>query len=1230
MTMRGKRIVHKAECYIKRLIFALALVMLCLGMASGQADSQKMNKAEIKIIPLPGEPTPELPLTAFKEDTKNLSADPRVAEIAARIRDVVNAKLQEGQSIRQSTDMRLQPRRLDSSRVSKPQAMREQDSFHSTHLHAGASGLNSGNPTPLFAAAAPTEILPEVIMRPIGTPRQMTIKGGWEPPAETAAKLAAAGAGERNELTARAFLNHHREYLRIDKPDEELKLERSNTDELDTTHLRFSQTYAGLRVWPGELIVHLDAAKKVYLVNGAFFPTPKNMDTKPTVNAESAAEAAVLKVPDANESNVSEPELIIFGHLEKPARLAWKMNVNVNPLSRWLVIVDAQNGSILFADNTVENANKVGSGVDLLGHADTLDVWYDGGPYYLCDTSKPMFSGTGKAPSSGAPDLTNTNGTIIILDAAHASSDTGTFEPGIVKSSSSTSGWLKDAVSAYSNFNWTYEYYLNTFKRNSIDNKGMNIPAIVRVDQGGQSWLNACWVPDLQLMFFGDAKPLAAATDVIGHELTHGVTNHTANLGGNGTGQTGALNEGFSDIFGKMVEYYSHGLSGTIDWIMGDSVGVPLRNLKDPNSQISGECGQGNPYPANMSQYYDPSSLSDGGVHCNSNIFSHSFYMLALGLSNAIGISDAEKIYFRALTTHLTSQAQFIDARLACVQSATELFGASSKQVTQTGAAFDNAQIYAGGSTPTPSPAPSSNAADSALFVAYDSDYRIYRLARYEVAEGDPAGGVWLSSTQNPANAYQRPSVTANGKLAAYVTEGNDLCLIYTDGSIPEDSSTPEVCLGYHDVYSVAMAPDGDNFGFVLLDNGSPENKIEIITLSTNSKKTYSLIAAGTEGAKSASVEYADTMAFTSNNRYLIYDALNYLTMSDNSKVTAWSIYAIDRTTGQTLALVAPYPGLDIGDPAIGHTSDYFLTFEAVNESTGLSYIIAGNLSNGNSKTVQTVNFGPQAITYAVPAFNGNDSKIAFTVPDQYGFSIYEQSLSTDHITPSGSPTQWISYGQLAVVYRRANLYSLQVYNATPAKGVVTSNEGTIVCGESCSYLYPSGTTVSLAAKAYGGSQFLGWSGACSGTGTCQVSLKSAVNVTASFKTTAAEPVVSIPTSSNITTTGARLGATIVSPGGATITSSGVAYGKTANPTVSGTHVSTKPVVTSKGFTVNVTGLTPDTVYHYRGYVINSTGLPPAYTADATFRTASTRAKAAAALSTSGFTANRTAPPGKP
>jgi bacillolysin len=1220
MTMRRTEIVHKAEEGMTKWVFALFLAALCLGFATPQAGAQQVGPAHINVIPLPGKSSPELPLTGFQEETTTLP-DSQAADIAARIRGMLlNTDSDASLPVRQLPDTLRQPERAVLPGAARPAPQTTTDYYHAAHLAPAGRSKASQNAVSAYAVAVQGQTAPEVSMRSIGTPRQMKIEGGWQPPEATAAKLSAAAVGKRNELTARAFLNSYRSYLHIDCPDDEFELQRSNTDELNTTHLRFSQTYGGLPVWPSEIIVHLNTDQKVYLVDGDFVPTPKNLSTSPTVSSASAVDTARLLVPGGGKAQVSEPVLIIYARSQHPVRLAWKMNVNVNPLSQWLVIVDAQNEKVLFANNTVENSNQVGQGVDLLGKSDVLDVWLDGGPYYLCDTSKPMFSSTGKAPASGVPDLTNTNGTIIILDAAHASFDTGTFTPGTVKSSALKSGWLPDAVSAYSNFNWTYEYYLNTFKRNSIDNKGMNIPAIVRVYQSGQSWLNACWVPNLQLMYFGDQKPLAAATDVIGHELTHGVTNHTANLGSNGTGQTGALNEGFSDIFGKMVEYFSHGSAGTIDWIMGDSVGVPLRNLKDPNSQVSGECGQGNPYPANMSQYYDPTAnnLSDGGVHCNSNIFSHSFYMLAVGLSTAIGIPDASKIYYRALTTHLTSQAQFIDARLACVQSATELFGASSNQVKQTNAAFDAVQISSG-STPSPPPAPPGSGSDAALVIAYDAYDYIYRVARYE---GGSAG--FLSSTAHPANPYQRPSVTADGKTAAYVTAGNDLCMMPTDGS------SSEVCLGSTSVYSCAMAPDGKHFGFVLLNsNGSPQNKISVVNLSNNTTHTYTLVGAGTEGVKTSSVLYADTMALTASNRYLIYDALNSLTMSDNSKLNAWSLYAIDLTTGQTLALIPPYAGLEIGDPAIGHTSDYFLTFEAVN-SAGYAYIYAANLSNGKSALDQNVYFGPYAVTYAVPAYTGDDSKLAFTVPDSSvytGASIYVQPLGSDHITASGSPSKWLAEGELGAVYRRANLYALNVNNASPAKGVVTSSVGSIVCGQNCSYLYPANTTVTLTASAYGGDQFTGWSGACTGKAACQVKIQNAaVNVTASFASIPAVPQLSLPTSSSKTTTGATLGATIVYSAGETITASGVAYAKSANPTISGTHVSTSPVVKSKAFTVKVIGLTPNTVYYFRGYATDATGT--GYTANASFTTLPNppAAKTATVVSASGFTANWAAP----
>src|SRR5499427_1386468 len=185
-----------------------------------------------------------------------------------------------------------------------------------------------------------------------------------------------------------------------------------------------------------------------------------------------------------------------------------------------------------------------------------------------------------------------------------------------------------DAINeAYDNFGYTYDLYWQVFQRNSIDNQGMTIQGLVHY---GTSYDNAFW-DGAGHMFFGDGdgQLLTQTTkglDVIGHELTHGVTQHEANL--TYSGQSGALNESVSDVFGIQVKQRALGLDVTqSDWLIGADIVGPalrpaLRSMKAP--------GTANPHdqqPADMDHY-----VPGGDVHTNSGIPNRAFYVVATTL----------------------------------------------------------------------------------------------------------------------------------------------------------------------------------------------------------------------------------------------------------------------------------------------------------------------------------------------------------------------------------------------------------------------------------------------------------------------------------------------------------------------------------------------------------------------------------------------------------------------
>ncbi|WP_121159495.1 M4 family metallopeptidase [Micromonospora pisi] len=240
----------------------------------------------------------------------------------------------------------------------------------------------------------------------------------------------------------------------------------------------------------------------------------------------------------------------------------------------------------------------------------------------------------------------------------------------IVRVEGQAASGIADADAAYDALGATYEYFAKNFNRDGLDGVGSPLKANVRYSV---NYRNAFW--DGSSMTFGAGM---VTTDVTAHELTHGITETSSGL--EYEFQSGALNESYSDIFGEMVE---KSVKGANDWIMGgDSIVGAIRSMADPASHNQ---------PANMSKYVLTCS-DHGGVHTNSGIPNYAFYNLA----NAVGTDQAAKIAYRTLTYRTPSFANFASARVGWIQSAAELFGATSSQVAATTQAWDTVGVLDG------------------------------------------------------------------------------------------------------------------------------------------------------------------------------------------------------------------------------------------------------------------------------------------------------------------------------------------------------------------------------------------------------------------------------------------------------------------------------------------------------------------------------------------------------
>jgi Zn-dependent metalloprotease/Tol biopolymer transport system component len=816
------------------------------------------------------------------------------------------------------------------------------------------------------------------------------------------------GQPNGDELMAKRFLQANRDVLLLSQPDDELRLNHRETDKLGRTVLRYSQFYRGLEVWPGEIGVHSDAAGAIDLVHTTTVPTPEGLDVTPRVTAEQAMQRASASVPGGLSGTATDPKLLIYAPLDQPSKLAWKLELSFGLNQHWQMVVDAQTGSNLKAVNMCMCANVSGSGVDLLGITRPLNVDQQGGLYYMRNLSKPMFNAATGVGSIQIADARNATESQIFVDNRLANR--------FHNISTNPNSWTNaDAVSAAYNFSEVHDYYLQTHSRSSYDGQGSSIIATVRIGGPG----NAFWHPVLKQMFFHNLEDrYAASLDVIGHEFTHGVAD---SIGAKGIleyhGQSGALNESFADIFGEMIEARAN--NGLPDWLLGTVLNRIVRNMSNPPAI---QAGGGITYPRKMSEFVslpETENGDHGGVHINSSIINRAYYLIASGLSGSIGIPEAERTFYRCLTTKLLPQSQFIDARLGAVASAEELFGLGSRQALKVAEGFDAIELFGAPVNVPQSPTnlPAVSAPDSTMWVYYDFSISDYSLARYEAAKGDAANGTRIATFSK----VTRPSVTGGGSVVAYVTSGNSLALLSTTGGTPSLAANGLV-------FTMTFSPLADRAAFVLLSNGQPTNQIVLLDFVNNVTTTVELTTPVFDAAPIKNISAAGAMSFSPDNKFLAFTAKSTAVDPDGISFSAWSIYLLDLATLEIKPLIPPNAELEILQPFFSRTSSRYLLFEVQYSSD--FYIYVADLEAGTLGYI-TNTFGKVARA----CFTGDDRAIVYSATDATavsGASLYRLNLSADKLSASGIRTLWRFDSPVGVTYRRGT------YTATNAPPSIT------------------------------------------------------------------------------------------------------------------------------------------------------------------------------------------------
>jgi thermolysin len=458
-----------------------------------------------------------------------------------------------------------------------------------------------------------------------------------------------------------AFVDQYRELFKMKDAAAELSLTRSEVDHLSMTHVRLQQVVHGVPVAGAELAAHYDDKGRLTSIDANYIAGINDLDLEPKISAKVAHDVVVAdilattKSVDETKLSSNDGKLVVLARSGLPAALAFEYTVRAvygDEPAIWVTKVDAKTGEILERYNNLQTIEATGAGV--LGDAKTFQVAQTGGQYAMTDTSRGVTISTFDAggqqigPSQGATQVTSTT--------------LSSWDTGVGRGA---------AVDAHTYAGVVFDYYKKVHARNAIDGAGTPMLSTAHF---GQAYENAFW--DGTGMSYGDGgslfKPLSAGLDVVAHEFTHGVTESTSALVYQG--QSGALNESVSDIFGVFIEH-SLKPDDTKNWLMGESIAKTSTGLRDFKAPANGQ------QPANMKSYVN-TQQDNGGVHINSGIPNNAAFLMTMGGTNptsgtvvkfGIGWEKSEKVWYRANTKYFLSTTNFAQAAQAVMQSAKDL-----------------------------------------------------------------------------------------------------------------------------------------------------------------------------------------------------------------------------------------------------------------------------------------------------------------------------------------------------------------------------------------------------------------------------------------------------------------------------------------------------------------------------------------------------------------------------
>lgn len=556
---------------------------------------------------------------------------------------------------------------------------------------------------------------------------------------------------------------------------------QSHTDRMGVVHKKYQQYYNGIKVEYGTMILHYKEGN-VMSINGELY-NPKGLNISSQLSPKIGLNKAMAHISADNylwdneqaseKLNYKKPsgELVVFPVINNnkiELKLAYKYDIYATaPVSRGLIYIDAINGDFLFNDAIIKHYKSISSA----GVSNTYSLNLDTKTNNGFMTFTPGTADTRYSGNRIIETRSETNGTFTLNDDVR---DIHTYNA--ENAATNSDSYLFTTVDFVDNDNvWTSAEHNNAAKdnaaldahwgamnvydfwqmlgRDSYDNAGSEIRSYVHL---GTNYFNAFW--DGSVMSYGDGSPNPLTSiDVVGHEIAHAVTTTTANL--IYARESGGMNEGFSDIFGAAIEFFAKGTGTDMNpnaetWAIGEDFGTTFRSMSDPKSKGDPDTYNGINYidaSTSCEPTYGPGGNDGCGVHTNSGVLNHWFYILVVGKTGTndagdtynvtgIGMTKAQEIAYLTLRDYLSPNSTFIDARNGAIEVAVNLYGSNSIERQATQDAFYAVNV-------------------GEAFIPYDTDLNLVEFSELvDITCGEdiiPKIKVRNSGIANPINAIQ-------------------------------------------------------------------------------------------------------------------------------------------------------------------------------------------------------------------------------------------------------------------------------------------------------------------------------------------------------------------------------------------------------------------------------------------------------------------------------------------